>query len=114
QGQNFEESGLEAFGWQPKSVISGGYEILYYIPENWILSGYNLVSTYAFYEIAQTLMAVDLQTELPEISVLPARPGKGSNRPMLKENQVRFIAALMALMTATAIVFAFINFQKER
>ena len=33
---------------------------------------------------------------------------------MLKENQFRFIAALVALMTATAIVFAFINFQKER
>ncbi|HEY3930271.1 MAG TPA: ATP-binding protein [Candidatus Koribacter sp.] len=33
---------------------------------------------------------------------------------MLKENQFRFIAALMALLTATAIVFAFINFQKER
>ena len=33
---------------------------------------------------------------------------------MLKENQFRFIAAFVALMTATAIVFAFINFQKER
>ncbi len=33
---------------------------------------------------------------------------------MLKENQVRFIAAIVALMTATAIIFAFINFQKER
>ena len=33
---------------------------------------------------------------------------------MLKENQFRFIAALMALLTATAIVFSFINFQKER
>jgi PAS domain S-box-containing protein len=33
---------------------------------------------------------------------------------MQKENQFRFIAALMALLTATAIVFAFINFQKER
>src|ERR1700752_5301433 len=59
-------------------------------------------------------MAAELHKSSPEIPVPSARAVKGSNRPMLKENQFRFIAAVMALMTATAIVFAFINFQKER
>src|SRR3569833_2403577 len=51
---------------------------------------------------------------MPEIAVSGGRPAPGPRRPMLKENQFRFIAAVVALMTATAIVFAFINFQKER
>ncbi|ABF42358.1 multi-sensor signal transduction histidine kinase [Candidatus Koribacter versatilis Ellin345] len=62
----------------------------------------------------QSEMAVDLHMDSPEITVLPTSSGKGRNRPMLKENQVRFVAAVVALLTATAIVFSFINFQKER
>lgn len=59
-------------------------------------------------------MAVDLQLESPEIAVQSPRAGNGTRRPMLKENQVRFVAAIVGLLTAAAIVFAFINFQKER
>ncbi len=45
---------------------------------------------------------------------IPAPRPLSPLRPMNKEFQIRFTAVLLALVTASAMVFAWINFQKER
>src|SRR5260370_27280312 len=48
--------------------------------------------------------------------VVPSARGvswKAANRRMRKDSLIRFSAVVLALMTATAVVFAVINFQKE-
>jgi len=60
-------------------------------------------------------VATDLQTKQWTTSA----PGinlarKGSRPPMTKETQIRFAAIVFCLLTVAAVVFAWINFQKER
>src|SRR2546422_5648038 len=45
---------------------------------------------------------------------IPAPRPVSPLRPMNKEFQVRFTAVMLALVTASAMVLAWINFQKER
>jgi PAS domain S-box-containing protein len=57
-------------------------------------------------------------TELQENQLPTSAPGQGGARgawqpPMTKETQIRFAAVLLTLVTVTAVVFAWINFQKE-
>jgi two-component system, NtrC family, sensor kinase len=59
-------------------------------------------------------VATDLQrkqwtTSAPGLNAEP----EASRKPMTKETQIRFAAIVFGLLTVTAVVFAWINFQKE-
>jgi two-component system NtrC family sensor kinase len=53
-----------------------------------------------------------LQQQGTEVRVVPGP--LAAHQPMTKDFQVRFLALLLAIVTAAAGVFAWINFQKER
>ena len=58
-----------------------------------------------------------LMEERWEFSSLPSQPPAGSGpapKPMNRESQARFVAVLLFLLTVAAMVFAGLNFQKER
>src|SRR5271167_2675201 len=52
-----------------------------------------------------------------EVSSPPPRAPLGSGpvpKPMNRESQARFVAVLLFLLTVAAVIFAGLNFQKER
>ena len=63
--------------------------------------------------MAAKLLIRDWQEEVP----LPVQPPAGSGpapKPMNRESQARFVAVLLFVATVAAVVFAGLNFQKER
>jgi PAS domain S-box-containing protein len=59
-------------------------------------------------------VASDLQTkQWPTSAPQQGDAGKVTRSPMTKETQIRFAAVVFGLLTVTAVVFAWINFQKE-
>ena len=59
-------------------------------------------------------VATELQTKLWTRSALgPDIAREAVRSPMTKEVQVRFVAVVFTLLTVTAVIFAWINFQKE-
>ena len=65
--------------------------------------------------MATDLVAPDLHNGDGEFSA-PQGPSrrKAPQGPMTKDLQIRFAAILLAVMTVTAVVFAYINYDKER
>src|SRR6516162_4333004 len=60
-------------------------------------------------------VASDLQTDDWHVSVdAPVRQLHRPPAPMARDLQTRFFAVFLALLSVAAIVFAWINFQKER
>ena len=56
-----------------------------------------------------------LLKKVSEVKDLPRGAARApQNGPLSKEFQIRFAAIVLALLTAAAFVFAFINFDKER
>src|SRR6185369_2921390 len=65
--------------------------------------------------MADPVVAGELLKNGREAKDLPRGAARASqNGPLSKEFQIRFAAIVLALLTAAAFVFAFINFQKER
>src|SRR5512146_3156420 len=64
--------------------------------------------------MATDLVAPDLQKTERESSVSSRSPRPAKNGPMTKDLQIRFAALLLGIVTVTAVVFAWINYQKER
>ena len=59
-------------------------------------------------------VATDLQTKQWPTSAWGVKlRGKGAATAMTKETQIRFAAVVFCLLTVAAVVFAWINFQKE-
>ena len=59
-------------------------------------------------------VATDLQRKQWTISAQGTRGAREELRsPMTKETQIRFAAVVFGLLTVTAVVFAWINFEKE-
>ena len=59
-------------------------------------------------------VATELQRKQWHGSALGSNAAREAVRlPMTKETQVRFIAVVFTLLTVTAVIFAWINFQKE-
>ncbi len=64
--------------------------------------------------MATDLVAPDLQKPLRESSVRRRKPRPAPNGPMTKDLQVRFAALLLGIVTVTAVIFAWINYDKDR
>ncbi len=64
--------------------------------------------------MATDLVAPDLQKPNRESSVSRRNPRPTPNRPMTKDLQIRFAALVLGIVTVTAVVFAWINYQKDR
>src|SRR5512140_1597864 len=65
--------------------------------------------------MADPVVASELLKKTTEAKELPHGAARtAQNGPLSKEFQIRFAAIVLALLTAAAFVFAFINFDKER
>lgn len=61
--------------------------------------------------MAEKLLSIDSR----ELSPLPrSASGSGAVQPMSSENQPRFVAVLLFLLTVAAVIFAGFNYQKEQ
>ena len=64
-------------------------------------------------DMAAKLLITDQQDRSPAPVLPPAGSGQTS-KPMNRESQARFVAVLLFVATVAAVVFAGLNFQKER
>src|ERR1700682_2118592 len=64
-------------------------------------------------DMAAKLLITD-QRDLSPVPVQPPPVSGQTPKPMNRESQARFVAVLLFVATVAAVVFAGLNFQKER